>query len=360
MLVTVLIVFFSLIFLIILHELGHFLVAKKFGVKVEEFGIFLPPRIFAKRIGQTLYSLNLLPLGAFVKLHGETGEEKTEYWSFTQKPVWQRALIVLGGVVSFWIVSTILFTLVMGFGVPTIISDEESGKLRNPKVQVISVTANSPAEFSGIRAGDTIINLKSQTSNFRTDKVREVQEFVEINKGKEITLTIERGKEVFEVSLIPRFSPPEREGPMGVVLVRTAIKNYPWYQAPIRGVMASYNLTIGILKGWARALVNLFRGQESGVQLVGPVGIFNLFLNISQLGLVYFLQFLAVISIYLALFNILPIPALDGGKLVFLTIEAVRRKPLSPRIEQNITTFFFALLIALIIWVTIKDITRLF
>lgn len=359
MVITIFIAFFSLIGLIILHELGHFLVAKKFGVKVEEFGIGLPPRIFGKKIGETVYSLNLLPFGAFVKIYGET-DEKQEYWAFTQKPVWQRVLIVIGGVVSFWIISAILLSIVMGLGVPTNISDEEDGNLINPKVQIVAVAPDSPAEIVGIKSGDAIREFKIQNSTFEIRKVKEVQELTEKYKGEEVVLTIERGKEVFDVSLVPRPEPPEGQGAMGVALVRTAIKSYPWYQAPIQGIIATGNLTMTVIQGWITALFNAIKGEPTGVQLMGPIGIFGLFTQVSQLGATYFIQFVAIISIYLALFNILPIPSLDGGKLVFLGIEAVRKRPVSLKTEQQITTFFFALLIALIIWVTIKDIARIF
>jgi len=360
MIFTLIIAFISLIGLIILHELGHFILAKKFGVKVEEFGIGLPPRLIGKKIGETIYSLNLLPLGAFVKLYGEEDREKREYWSFTQKPIWQRALIVLGGVVSFWIISAILLSVVMGLGAPTAVSDEENGNLIEPKVQIAQVSANSPAEIAGIKPGDTIKKFSISNLQFSIDKVKEVQELTEKYKGEEVTLTIQRGKEIFDVRLVPRVSPPEGEGPMGVALVRTAIKSYPWYQAPIQGVIATGNLTMAVIQGWGQALVNAIKGLPTGVQLMGPVGILGLFAQVGQLGVNYFLQFIAIISIYIALFNILPIPALDGGKLLFLGIEAARKRPISQKIEQQITAIFFALLIALIIWVTIKDIARLF
>jgi len=249
----------------------------------------------------------------------------------------------------------------MALGAPVSISDEENGSLREPKVQIAAIASDSPAERGGIKPGDTIVKIKNQKSKIKNiNKVKEVQEFTNLHRGEEITLTIERGKEVFEVSLVPRVSPPEGEGPMGMALVRTAIKSYPWYQAPIQGIIATWNLTVAVVQGWVQALVSATKGEPTGVQLMGPVGIIDLFAQVGQLGVNYFLHFLAVISIYLALFNILPIPALDGGKLVFLGIEAVRKRPISSRTEQQITTIFFVLLFALMILATIKDVSRLF
>lgn len=352
MILIILIIFFSLIGLIVLHELGHFILAKLFGVKVEEFGIFLPPRLIGKKIGETIYSLNLLPFGAFVKLYGEEGSIE-DVRSFSEKPIWQRALIIVGGVVTFWIISIILLSIVMGLGVSVGVSDEENGTLVDPKVQVLAVTPDSPAEIAGIKIGDTLKQF---------NKVKEVQEFSEKYAGQEVTLIIERGKEVFEVNLVPRLDASEDKGAIGILLVRTAIKSYPWYQAPVKGIEATIASTETIVITLAEVLGDFFTGKglPPGVQLVGPVGIGSLMIQFAELGINYYLHFVAIISIYLAIFNILPIPALDGGKLIFLGIEAVKKKPVSPKIEQKITAVFFALLIVLIIWVTVNDIIRLF
>ncbi len=361
MIPTIIIAFISLIGLIILHELGHFILAKKFGVKVEEFGIGYPPRIFGKKFGETLYSINLLPFGAFVRMPGEI-EKIEDHRSFSAQPIGKRILIVLGGVISFWLIAAILLSIVMGIGAPTAISDNDNGALKDVKVQIAAIIPGSSAEIAGMRIGDTIssIGLKTKNEKLKIRKVKEVQEFVQAHRGEEITLTIQRGEKVFDLKLIPRVSPPEGEGAMGVALIRTAIKIYPWWQAPWQGIRETFNLTMAVLEGWIQAIRNIIKGLPSGVQLMGPVGIFNLFTQVANLGVNYFLQFIAMISIYLALFNILPIPTVDGGKLLFLGIEAIRKKAISQKVEQNITAVFFALLIFLMVWITIKDIVRIF
>lgn len=359
MVLIILIAFFSLIGLIVLHEFGHFILAKKFGVRVDEFGIGYPPRLIGKKIGETIYSLNLLPFGAFVKLPGEIGGAGDER-SFSSQSVGKRVLIAFGGVASFWIISIILLTTVIILGAPTAITDEENEGLINPKVQIVMVAPGSPAEKAGLKVGDTVKQLTIGSQKLGVNKVKEMQEFTNNHRGEEVIATIERGKAVFNISLVPRLHPPEGEGATGVALLRTAIKSYPWWEAPWRAISATGNLTVTIILGWTQALKNVFSGLPSGAQLMGPVGIFSLFTQVSQLGVVYFLQFIAIISVNLALLNVVPIPAVDGGKLLFLGIEAVRRKPVPPRVEQNLTTFFFSLLIALMIWVTIKDIARLF
>ncbi len=360
MVLTVILAFFSLIGLVTLHEFGHFIVAKRFGVRVEEFGIGYPPRIIGKKIGETIYSLNLLPFGAFVKMPGEI-EHMEDSASFFKKPIWQRMLIVLAGVISFWIVAAILFSIVVGLGAPTVISDDETLGIANPKVQIVAVAKDSPAEQAGLRVGDNITEIKSPHSGAqKIDKVKDLQDFAKANLGQELTATIERGKENSKVSLLARANPPSGEGPLGIALARVATKTYPWWQAPWRGILATVNMTEGVILGYAGAIANITKGVPSGVELTGPVGIVSMFSQASKLGANYFLQFVGMVAVYVAIFNILPIPSVDGGKFLFLIIEAIRRKPVSQKVEQNVTAVFFSLLVLLMIFVTIKDVIKLF
>lgn len=368
MILTIIIALIALLLLVILHEFGHFILAKKFGVKVEEFGIGYPPRIFGKKIGETIYSLNLIPLGGFVKLLGEEGnkeENVKDPKNFNNKPIYQRALIVLGGVIMFWIIAWVLLSITMCLGTPTVISDDMNENLINPKVQIVAVAPDSPASQAGIKPGDSIKEFfieNNSEARYEINKVKHVQELTEKYEGQEIVLSIERGDEVFETKLIPRISPPQGQGAIGIGLARTAIVSYPLHQAIIQGGIETYNFTKATIQGWGMVFSSLFsgNGMPVGVQVMGPIGVFDLFAQMSSLGFVYFLRFTALISIFLALFNILPIPALDGGKLAFLGIEAIRKKPVSQEFEQKITGFCFLLLILLMVVVTFKDIQRLF
>jgi regulator of sigma E protease len=344
----ILIVIISIIGLLALHEFGHFIIAKVFGLKVEEFGIGYPPRLFGKKIGKTIYSLNLLPFGAFVRIPGVEKEGEGIHI-----PAWKKSLVILGGVISFWVIAAILLSIVFSIGVPQAISDEANGNLVNAKVQVLAVSSESPAEEAGIIPGDVIKDFGI---------VSAVQEFTEENRGKEVTLTIQRGGEVFDISLTPRISPPEGEGAMGVALVRTADKSYPWWQAPIKGIEATIDLTGAVIAGWGKiiASVGQGKGMPAGVQMVGPIGIGILLTQAAQVGISYFIQFIAIIAIYLAILNILPIPALDGGKLLFIIIGKIKGTPVDQKIEEKITAGVFVALIFLMIWVTIQDIIRLF
>jgi len=361
---TLIIVLISFLALIILHELGHYLFAKKYGVKVEEFGIGLPPRLFGKKIGETIYSINLLPLGAFVRLEGEeqaVGGPR----SFSAKPIWQRMVIVAAGVVAFWLVAVLIFTgLGATSGIPTGIGDEEAQGITNPKVQILGVAKDSPAQLAGIELGDSILKMEELNSGvfIEPTKVREVQSFIDSIEGEEIVLTFQRGVKVEQVTLTPRIEPPDGEGAMGVALVRTAFVKYAWWEAPFQAVLRTGRLTFEIVKSLAGLALNLVsgRGVPTGVEFMGPVGIVHLLTNSLSLGIAHFLSFFAVLAVYLAIFNALPIPVVDGGKLLFLTIEAIRKKPVSEVWERRVGAVVFALLITLMIWVTIKDVIRIF
>lgn len=348
-----LIAFFSLIGLVVLHELGHFLAAKKFGVKVEEFGIGLPPRLFGKKVGETLYSLNLLPLGAFVRLTGEEGSS-SDPRSFGAKSLLQRALIIGAGVIAFWIISFFIFAgLALTTGIPAGVSDDITEGVLDPRVRVLAIAPNSPAGDAGLLPGDTVQDF---------EKVGEFQSFINQHKGEEIVLNIVRAKQALSILVTPRAEPPAGEGPLGIQLVRTGNLQYSWYEAPVAAFQKTIGLTLDIVQGLLGTIAALFggKGLPEGVGVVGPIGIVDLLRNSFAFGISHFLSFLATLSIYLAIFNALPIPAVDGGRLLFLALEGIRKKTLGERVEQRVNAFFFVLLITFMIWVTIKDITRLF
>ncbi|MDP3093435.1 MAG: M50 family metallopeptidase [bacterium] len=356
MFITIFISFISLIILVSLHELGHFLTARKFGVRVEEFGFGYPPRIFGKKIGETVYSLNLLPFGAFVRI---SEQDRTDPSSFSAKPLWQRALIIFNGAAFFWLVAAVLFSIVFMIGAPTAIGDSETG-VPETKVQITSVSAGSPASQAGLKAGDIILGLKSESAEITVNKVKEVQEFIDAARGKNIVLSLKRGGKVFEAEAIPRESPPSGQGALGIGLARTGLKSYPVFSSVFEGIKATFRVTELVIVTYAKSLGQVFRRLPTGLQLVGPIGIVGLLSQGVSMGASYFLQMIGFLSINVAVINLLPIPAFDGGKLFFLGIEAIRKKPVSQKLEEKITFVFFSLLIILMVFVSIKDIRNIF
>ena len=350
---TLLIALFSLIVLMVIHEFGHFFIAKKFGVKVEEFGIGYPPRIFGKKIGETIYSLNWIPFGAFVRIHGEE-TNIDDYRSFSSLAIYKRILIVLGGVIAFWLAAIIIFSVAFSIGASVPIGDQDIENLKNIKIQVMAVNQGSPAHEAGLQLGDELVGF---------NKVADFQTFVQDNKGKPVTLTIKRNGQEVQTMLTPRTEYPPDQGPTGVVLERMAdlIKKYPWYQAPIQGTIYTGKVTWEATRGLYTFFADIFTGKgvPSGAAFAGPVGITIFLSRAVGYGLGFFLYFIGSLSVLLAIFNLFPIPALDGGKLAFLIIEKIRKKPISTVIEQRITIAFFVILITLSIFITIKfDIPR--
>ncbi len=363
MILPIIIAFFFIIFLMVAHEFGHFIIAKKCGINVDEFGIGYPPRIFAKKIGKTTYSVNWLLLGAFVKIPGEVGGLE-EYGSFSSLPIWKRILIVLGGVISFWVVAVIVFTIAFNTGVRIPVGEQDAQGAKGVNVQVVDVAPDSPAQLAGIKIGDSIISARHQDNLVQINKMADFQDFAIKNQGKEIILTIQRENRNFDISLTPRANPPANEGSVGVALERTAeiINKYPWYETPFRGIAYTGQLTYASTITLFELLKNLIigKGMPSNAEPTGPIGITVFLARAAELGAGFFLYFIGSISVLLAIFNLLPIPALDGGKILFLIIEKIKGSIVSPKIEQTITGAFFIILISLSLFITIKfDIPKL-
>lgn len=364
MFLTIVVFILILGLLIFVHELGHFILAKRAGIRVEEFGFGFPPRIFGIKKGETIYSLNLLPIGGFVKIHGEDGEtsgssKNDEKRAFYNKPISTRAVILVAGVTMNLVLAAFLLSIGYWLGLPAMV-DDETTDLTGARVQITQVAFDSPAKQAGIEMGDIIKELTFAGQLLEVSRVEQVQEFVDSHKGEEITVTIQRGNEVLEKTLVPRISPPEDEGSLGIALARTAIVSYPWYRALIMGITSTVNLTWFIIVTLGSILWQLLLTGRLTVDIAGPVGIFNLTGQAAQLGFIYILQFTALLSINLAIINVLPFPALDGGRLLFLAIEKIKGSPVSQKIEKIAHTAGFVLLILLMIAVTWRDIVRIF
>lgn len=356
-LITFPLIFISIISLLALHEFGHFITAKKFGIKVTEFGIGYPPRLFGRKFGDTLYSINLIPFGAFVSIPSMEGGKADDPNSFCQKPIWQRVLVLFAGVAMFWLIAWILFSAIMiSVGIPTDIGDNPQGDYKDPKVIITLVDKESPAAIAGIKLGDHIKEISIAETHYPISKVGEVQKIIGEHKGEEIALIVQRGEETKAISLIPRIQPPEGEGAIGISLARVAIVKHSCWTALWKGAKATFDTTLLILNGFASAISKAINGLPTGVQVMGPVGIVVLMGDFIQIGIIYFLQLVAIISIHLAIFNLLPIPALDGGRIFFLGIEKIKGSPINRKIEQSINNGFFFLIIIIMVLVTYKDI----
>lgn len=373
---TIIIFILILGVLIFVHEMGHFLVAIRNGIKADEFGFGFPPRICGifkdEKSGKykfiwggrevksknTIYSLNWIPLGGFVKIKGESGEGKNEPDSFAGKSAWVRIKVLAAGVIMNFFLAWVLLSLTLIIGAPQAINDSEN--IKNAKVQISQVIPGAPAEKMGLKIGDEIyaagIAGQEILGEIRTTK--EIQVLASENKGREIILKIKRGGKTLELKGTPRMEYPENQGPLGISLARTAIISYSWYESIWMGLMAVFNLTLAIFAALWGIIKSLFSGGGIAADIAGPVGIAVLTKQAAELGLVYILQFTAILSVNLGIINGLPFPALDGGRILFILIEKIKGSQVSQKVEQVFHTFGFFLLIALMILVTLRDFAR--
>ncbi len=349
---TIFLFVFVLAFLVFVHELGHFIMAKRAGMKVEEFGFGFPPRIFGIMRKGTVYSINWIPLGGFVKILGENGEN-TEGGSFRSKSFWARLSVLLAGVVMNMLLAMLLLSIVFGIGVPTVVDGPGVG-IRDVKVQIIDLAKGSPAEQAGIKIGDAIRSVQGEP----VDSVAEAVALVDARKGQETEIVLAFGSDERTIHVTPRTESPEGQGALGIGLVQTGVISYPWYEAIARGSVAAFGLLATIVLSLASIVKSLFTGGGLSADLAGPVGIAVLTGEAAKLGLASLLQFAAVLSVNLALINVLPLPALDGGRLLFTIIEKVRGKRVPERVEGLVHTIGFLALLILMLAVTAKDVSR--
>ena len=341
--------------LILIHEWGHFFAARKMGIWVEEFGFGLPPRLFGKKIGETVYSINLLPFGGFVRLHGENGGEKItrSKEAFLNKSKKARALVISAGVIMNFILAIIAFSIVYSFsGIP-----RDTGK-----VKVAEVEIDSPSYQAGIKEGDFIKEMDGKRISSTTQFV----DLISKKKGEKVNLVIERkasdGDEEINLNLIPRKDYPKGEGPLGVVITSTEIYFPPLWKRPFIGVYYGFKEALfwgkTIVLGFGKLLGNLFIGQVPK-DIAGPVGIFALTSEAAKVGVLTLINFVGILSVNLAILNIIPFPALDGGRLLFIGIEALFNRKLAPKIEAGINFAGMVILILLLLIITAGDIKRL-
>ncbi len=359
MLLTIVIFLAILGILVLTHEWGHFIVARRAGLIVEEFGFGFPPRLFSFKKGETLYSINLLPLGGFVKILGEDGSGIDNPKSFASKSISVRSLITAAGVAMNFILGAVLLIIGFYIGLPQAIDKENETLAKNIQIQIVSVAFNSPANAAGINFGDAVKYLKIGDKIININEITILQNTVNEYLGKNIILGIERAGTPLEFKIMPRKDPPQGEGALGIALVKTGVVSYSWYQSVWLGIKSSFIVTWEIIKGFAGMLKNLIARGEVPSEISGPVGIAILTKQAASLGFTYLLNLIALISFNLAVLNLIPFPALDGGRLLFFGIEKIKGSKISPKIENAIHSVGIALLLALVVLITYRDILKL-
>ncbi len=369
---TIIIFLAVLSVLVLVHELGHFLTARKFGAKSEEFGLGFPPRAIGiykstegkwkkvygakevKDAADTIYSLNWLPLGGFVKIKGEDGENSDED-SFVSRKMWQKAIILVAGVTMNIVLAFALISVGYMIGFPQAIDDEVSGgTVVDPEIQVIELLENSVAFEAGMKSGDVITGIDGiEFENFAA-----LQTYVDKNVGNEIIYEVRRGYEGIEFPMTPEIREETDRGGVGISIVELGTVKYSFFRSIWEGAKTTVLITWLILLAFFNLIKDLIMGAGVGVEVAGPVGIAAITGQAARLGIAHLLQFTALLSINLAIINILPIPALDGGRLIFLLIEKIKGSPIKRETEALIHNTGFILLMILILIVTFNDVSR--
>lgn len=351
MISSIIIFLIVLSILVLVHELGHFIMARRAGIWVEEFGFGLPPRVIGKKIGETIYSINLLPFGGFVKLHGENDEDEVvkKDRAFLYKDKKTRVGIITAGVIMNFLLAIFAFSIVYSFsGIPK----------ETENVKVVGVSQGSPSQIGGVLVGDIVRSIDKE-------KVASVSQFVsavETKKGKRTEIGIERDGKVIKVTMTPRATPPEGEGPLGVTISLTEIYYPPVWQRPFYGVYYGFKEALYWSKTVVFGFANIIKELAGGVvpkDIAGPVGIFAVTSEAAKFGILALINFVGILSVNLAILNILPFPALDGGRLLFIGIETVLGRKVLPKIEATIHTVGMILLLLLILAITTHDIQRI-
>jgi regulator of sigma E protease len=365
---TILIFLAVLFVLILVHEWGHYIVAKLTKMRVDEFGIGFPPKLFSVKRGETEYTLNALPLGGFVKILGENGDEGGEVLSeadkmrtFSARPKWAQALVLIAGVTMNWIFAWFLLVVIMVVGVPTQVSEESATSAS--KLYIDSILSKSPAdgvlpahvEVLGVETADETLDklVPSEFSNFIANHGGEV---VTINYRN--TDDVESSVEITPVSGVIESSPERAAVGVSLSLVETVQK--PFGTALVDASVQTYTLTKAIAGGLFGLIGSAIVGTADFSQVSGPVGIVGYVGEAAAVGFTSLLFFTAIISINLAVINLLPIPALDGGRLVFVAIETITRKEIPPVWAGRVNLIGFVLLMGLMLAATVSDVIKLF
>lgn len=362
---TVILFLLVLAILIFVHELGHFLTAKLFGIRVDEFAIGFPPKIFGWKRGETQYNLNLIPLGGYVKIFGEDPDDESisgpdSSRSFVNASKWKQALVLLAGISMNIIFAWILISISFNLGLLTSIEDQYKDKAQNVSVMILSVLKDSPSDKAGLKEGDSILGIESGSVKITSPNVSDVQKIIAESKNK-INIEYKRGSATGTASMLAKSGVIEGKMAVGISMGLVGTVKFGFFQSFYEGAKLTVIEAINITKGIYGFIGGAFNGNRALLsEVTGPIGIAGMVGQASAMGVSYLLGFVAMISINLAMLNLVPFPALDGGRVLFVLIEVIIRRKIKPVIANWLNLIGFGLLIALMLFITYKDILRLF
>ncbi len=359
--------------LVVVHEFGHFIMARRNGVEVEEFGIGFPPRAWGKKLKSgMIFTLNWLPLGGFVRLKGEHDAD-TAKGSYGAASLWAKTKIILAGVVINFIVAIIMFTVLAVIGMPKIIDNQftvpSDTKVIRQNVLIGLVEDDSPATRAGLQPRDELVSIGQEENVIQIERADDLPGITEQFAGQKVSITYNRnGQQQTAESTLRTTQEVEDSkqtdnprGFLGVAPTEFTLHRSTW-SAPLVGVGITKQVAELTYKGLGNIVTNLVKGQakQASNQVSGPVGVFVLIRDGSELGIQFVLMIIAIISLTLAIMNSLPIPALDGGRLFVTYLYRLMKRPLTEKAEDVIHGLGFMVLIGLFILITIVDVGRFF
>ncbi len=354
---TLLIFLATFSLLVFVHEWGHMIAAKRQGIGVEEFGFGFPPRIASVTWRGTRYSINLIPLGGFVRIKGEEEGVVGDNTSFANRSVGARALVVVAGVTMNVVLGWVLLSYGFLSGTPQIITGSiPNAHIRDRHLEVVSVLPDSPAAAARIEAGDHVLRVNDTT----VTTVEDLQNAIAPLAGQSTAVALKRNDREETVNVVPVYREDTKRVVIGIGLEDVGIISYPFFTALGKGAQVTWEVLREIVKSFGVLVRDIVVTRHVSADLAGPIGIAVMTGQVAERGFAYLIQFAALLSLNLAVLNLLPIPALDGGKLLFLAIEKIRRRAVTPEVEQRFQRIGFFALLALVVLVTYRDIVNLF
>ncbi len=353
--------------LVLVHEFGHFYAAKRSGVRVDEFGLGFPPRLWSKQVGETLYTLNAVPFGGFVKIFGENNEDVADPLvptaeqerGFSKKPKFVQVFILLAGIIMNVLFAWLLFSIAYMSGMTTGVSDQNQKYIRDSHVIVLDVLPNGAAAKAGLAQGDQVLSYRAGGATTTISSPTTIQGITKNSGGKPITFEVLRLNDRRFITVDP-VQGQNGNYAIGISMDMVGKVSLPPPLAVWEGGKLTLHLFGSIFSGLFTLIHDGLLGRADVSQLSGPVGIARLVGDASELGFVYLLSFTAFISLNLAALNLIPFPALDGGRVLFVVIEAIIRRPISPKVSNAANAIGFGILILFMVFITYKDIAKLF